>query len=93
MRQHAIQFMTHAIGLAALVAAVLAFLLLMFAGGCSHLPVQLTRAAATGCGAMLDQAAVKCGDPITAECAAEVWNVPEDDARALLEAAGRVAPE
>jgi len=58
--------------------------------GCSHLPTQLTRAAATGCSVMLDQAAAQCGDPITSECAARVWNVPEGDARRLLEAAERV---
>lgn len=71
--------------------AVLGMLaVLVTLAGCSHMPQQLTRAAAVGCSAMMDQAAAQCGDPITAECAAQAWNVPEADARRLLEAAERV---
>lgn len=60
-------------------------------GGCSHLPTQLTTAAAHGCAAMLERAASECGEPIEPACAAEVWNVSERDAASLLKAAGRIA--
>jgi len=73
-----------------IVALVGMIVVLTLTAGCAHLPQGLTRAAAHGCATMMDQAAAQCGDPITAACAAKVWNVPEADAGRLLEAASRV---
>ena len=75
--------------LAVTVAALIAWAFNL--GGCAHLPPQLTAAAAHSSAVMLDQAAAKCPDPVTPECAAEVWNVSPKDAEALLSAAQRVA--
>ncbi len=73
-----------------IVALVGMLVILTLTAGCAHRPGELTQAAARGCSLMLDQAAAQCGDPITAECAAEAWNVSVADAGRLLEAAGRV---
>jgi len=75
--------------LAVTVAALIAWAFNL--GGCAHLPPKLTAAAAHSSAVMLDQAAAKCSDPVTPECAAEVWNVSPKDAQVLLSAAQRVA--